>query len=98
MPSLCNLIVLRTGPDIALNSLPLSRKGARSLARGFVMSEEVKKSEEMEVKGRREFLKTAVQVAVTAPAAAMLLTATTKQSKAAFFYDQPNIGDDSTSD
>jgi hypothetical protein len=62
------------------------------------MSEEVKKSEELEVKGRREFLKTAAQVAVTAPAAAMLLTATTKPTKAAFFYDKPNVGDDSSSD
>jgi hypothetical protein len=52
------------------------------------MSEEVKKTD------RREFLKTAGQVAITAPAAAMLLTATTKPSKAQFFYDQPNVGDD----
>lgn len=50
------------------------------------MAENETKSAEADVKGRREFLKTAAQVAVTAPAVAMLLTATTKKAAAQTTY------------
>ena len=61
------------------------------------MSEESKT-----VQSRREFVKTATKVAVTAPAAAMLLNASVKPAKAAEPYagpgtsQTPGPGDDSS--
>ena len=49
------------------------------------MSEESKIT--AQVKSRREFVKTAAKVAVTAPAAAMLLNASVKSAKAQVPYD-----------
>jgi hypothetical protein len=49
-----------------------------------------------QVKSRREFVKTAAKVAVTAPAAALLLNASVKPAKARVLYDpkQGQFGDD----
>ena len=56
-----------------------------------------------EVKSRREFVKTAAKVAVTAPAAVMLLNASTKAAKASetygsLFDDVGLTGDDFNDD
>jgi hypothetical protein len=58
--------------------------------------EDDKKIEVTEVAGktRRAFVKTAAQVAVTAPAVGLLLSASTKKAAAATIYgDDVNLGD-----
>src|ERR1051326_3453226 len=62
------------------------RKGSRVFSNeGFKMAEESKII--AKVQDRREFVKTAAKVAVTAPAAAMLLNASVKPAKAQVLYD-----------
>jgi hypothetical protein len=48
----------------------------------------------IEVQSRREFVKTAAKVAVTAPAAAMLLSASVKSANAASIPTPYSLGDD----
>jgi hypothetical protein len=63
---------------------------------GFHMADEIKvgTGEEAQKKTRRTFVKTAAQVAVTAPAVGLLLNASMKPASAAPAYGQLLTGDD----
>jgi hypothetical protein len=57
---------------------------------GVVMADEIKaENSEASKKTRRAFVTTAAQVAVTAPAVAMLLSASTKPAEAFVVYPPP---------
>ena len=63
-----------------------------NLCKGVARMEDDKKietAEEAKLKARRKFLKTAGKVAVTAPAVALLLNATTKPAKAQVVSGDP---------
>ena len=66
-------------------------KPVRRSGKGTIMADE-DSSDKMEVtpKSRRDFVKTSAQVAVTAPAVAMLLSASTKQAFAGPVYNPTN--------
>src|SRR5437773_1719202 len=85
------------------NCSPLDHRGrARSceLILGVYIMEDDSKigaaADAVGQKTRRSFVKTAAQVAVTAPAVAMLLSASTKPAAAADVYGAVGINDDVT--